>query len=172
MKTPGLQTRRKKTQGGNAMVEVALLAPWVFFLFIGVFDLGFYAYELICVEGATQAAAAQTATSPAAATQAVACSAALGEMGLLPNNASFSATCAAAPLTVLQTTLCGSTTPSSVTCSSRPTTPQPADVTGDTASASSQVTVTYQGIQLIPIPGVLEGKLSLTRVAETKILVP
>ena len=50
--------RRKKRNGesGSAMVEVALLAPWIFFLFVGVFDMGFYSYMAICVENAARAA--------------------------------------------------------------------------------------------------------------------
>ena len=29
------------------MVEVALLSPWIFFLFVGIFDFGFYAFAVI-----------------------------------------------------------------------------------------------------------------------------
>ena len=45
--------RRKKREAGNAMVEVALMAPWIFFLFVGIFDFGFERLNLtgiVCQE--------------------------------------------------------------------------------------------------------------------------
>jgi Flp pilus assembly protein TadG len=75
--------KRKKRESGSSIVEVALLAPWIFFLFVGVFDFGFYAYAAICTQNAARAvalAAAQTSTAGVTA-----CNAALGEMRMLPN---------------------------------------------------------------------------------------
>ena len=163
--------RRKRSESGSAIVELALMSPWLFFLFIGIFAFGFYVYAAICVQNAARVAAAQTSNGPASATQTVACTAVLAELNLLPNVASFAATCNAAPLTVTQTTLCGSTTPFTVTCSARPTSPTCADCGQNTAGASSQVTVTYQSVKLVPIPGLLTGQLNLTRVAENRMLV-
>ena len=36
-----LRTRRKREKG-HAVLEVAFLAPWLIFLFVGAFDMGFY----------------------------------------------------------------------------------------------------------------------------------
>ena len=55
--------KRKRREAGNSIVEVALLAPWIFFLFVGIFDLGFFTYAVICTENAARAAATQTAAS-------------------------------------------------------------------------------------------------------------
>ena len=56
-------TKHKQRERGGSIVEVALLAPWIFFLFVGIFDLGFYAYGIICTQNAARAAATQTASS-------------------------------------------------------------------------------------------------------------
>ena len=53
--------------GGNAVIEVALMAPWIFFLFVGVLDFGFYAYSFISVENAARAAVLLTSQSKEAA---------------------------------------------------------------------------------------------------------
>ena len=74
---------RKRRECGSSIVEVALLSPWIFFLFVGVFDFGFYAYAAICTQNAARAVAlsqAQTATATVTT-----CNAALGEMRMLPN---------------------------------------------------------------------------------------
>ena len=47
----------RRRQSGQAAVEVALMAPWIFFLFIGIFDLGFYCYSAVCTENAARAVA-------------------------------------------------------------------------------------------------------------------
>src|ERR1700688_1032897 len=75
--------KRKRREGGSSIVEMALLSPWIFFLFVGIFDFGFYAYAAICTQNAARAvalAAAQTASA-----SVTPCGAALGEMRMLPN---------------------------------------------------------------------------------------
>jgi Flp pilus assembly protein TadG len=158
-------------------VELALMTPWLFFLFVGIMAFGFYMYAGICVQNAARVAAAQTSSGPGSATQTIACQAVLAELNLLPNSNTFLAPngntqgCTAAPLVVTQTTLCGSTTPISVTCSARPTTPTCADCVQNSNGASSVVTVTYQSVKLIPIPGSLTGQLNFYKSAENRILV-
>lgn len=173
------------------MVEIALLGPWIFFLFIGVFDSGFYAYATISVEGAVRAAASRTAQDTISQTQQIACDAATAEMIRLPNYRSFSANCgggtvtvlsASNPLLVTQQTLCGTAvnTFSIPACSTtgllggplKATTPICADCSNDRAAASSLVTVAYQSVQLVPIPGILTGLLKVTRRAEVRIDAP
>jgi Flp pilus assembly protein TadG len=172
------QSRRRKSQAGNAMVEVALMSPWIFFLFVGVFDMGFYAYAIICTENAARAAAMQTAASVNAANASVAalaCPAVLKEMNLLLNVGGGITTCAANalavdaanPVGVEKKTLCGASPPSGVVCDATPC----ADCVAVPSAVSSQVAVTYQSNGFIPIPGILTNKLTLTRIAEMRILV-
>src|ERR1041385_6078916 len=71
---------------GNAMIEVAFMVPWIFFLFVGVLDFGFYSYAAICVQNAARIAALGNSYSAATAGSSVnACQLALQEMNSLPN---------------------------------------------------------------------------------------
>src|ERR1700676_1502121 len=76
--------RRKKRQSGSSIIEVALLSPWIFFLFVGIFDFGFYAYAAICTQNAARAVALAVA-QPVTGSVSIYCSTALGEMRMLPN---------------------------------------------------------------------------------------
>jgi Flp pilus assembly protein TadG len=167
--------RRKRSESGSAIVELALMSPWLFFLFVGIMAFGFYMYAGICVQNAARVAAAQTSAGAGSATQAVACAAVLAELNLLPNSPTACLTSgsptAASPLVVTQTILCGSTTPIAVNCPSRPTVPQCADCSLNSNGASSLVTVTYQSVKLIPIPGSLAAQLNFYKSAENRILV-
>jgi len=166
---------RRKTRG-SAVVEAALMMPWLAFLFVGVLDFGFYAYAAICTQNAARAAAMAVATgSPVSA-----CTAADGELAGLPN--------------MIGQSSCGAQYPSGISAS------QPASACTTTVSASGaadtncsqaascadcggnggttctgtcqsiQATVAYQTIPMIPIPGVLMGKMTLTRSAEMKVI--
>ena len=165
--------KRKRREGGNSVVEVALLAPWIFFLFVGIFDLGFYTYAVICTQNAARAAALQTASGPGAQSSVDACSAALDELKGLPNVAGLNLNCAALPVVVTQTTLCtqGTVKPSTIVC----TDPGPCADCGNTTdptgrAASSRVAVQYRSIPLVPIPGLLTGQMTITRIAEMRII--
>jgi Flp pilus assembly protein TadG len=163
--------RRKQRESGNSIIEVALMSPWIFFLFVGVFDLGFYAYAVICTENAARAAATQTASS-ANVGVGVECDAAWNELKGLPNVASLPQNCTQAPVTVTRKTLCTQATvqPSTIVC----TAPGCADCGGTSdplgQAASSQVSVTYQSGLFIPIPGVLTNQLNITRIVEARII--
>ena len=128
---------------GHAVVEVALMAPWIFLLFIGVFDFCFYSYAAISVENAARAAAIYTSSTGAVTDQAGACRYAFQELQNMPNVGTAS-TCSALPLKV---------TLSQTTIDSQPAT---------------QVAVTYQTIQLIPIPW-LPGIYNITRVVSMMV---
>ena len=44
----------RKTQlreRGSAIMETAFMVPWLFFLFVGVLDLGFYSYAAVRLAG-------------------------------------------------------------------------------------------------------------------------
>jgi len=178
------------------MVELALMSPWIFFLFVGIFDFGYFTYASTCVESAARQAAVRTAQDTVSQTQAIACTAVLAELNQLPNVGSFSSTCAgsgsvstcigassvstASPLCVAQTTLCGASvnTFTIPACSSTgvpggavSSTAACADCasTADPTAAASLVTISYQSVALVPIPGDLKGVLNMTREAEVRI---
>lgn len=154
--------KRKRREGGSSIVEIALLAPWIFFLFVGVFDLGFYMYAASCTQNAARIAAIQTAANPGLSSgllQSMACNAAMLEMIRVPNTHTISG-CSAAPLTVTQQTLTNTSTPACADCGV------------DTTSVSSLVTVTYQSGLYVPIPGLLTNQLNLTRTSETRMVIP
>ena len=154
--------RREQSESGQAVVEMALLAPWIFFLFIGVFDLGFYLFAASSTQNAARIAAIQTASNPGLSSgllQSMACNAALLELIRVPNTHTISG-CNGAPLTVTQQTLTNSSTPACADCAV------------DTTAVSSLVTVTYQSGLFVPIPGLLTGQLNLTRTSETRMVIP
>ncbi len=122
------------------MIEVALMAPWIFFLFVGVLDLGFYAYAFISTENAARAAVLLTSKSRVAATdQADACAIVLSEMAWAAYGRVVSPTCNAAPL-VVNATLQPNAFPNAYG-----------------SSDAAQVEVQYTTIPMIPVPGVLAG---------------
>jgi Flp pilus assembly protein TadG len=134
---------------GSALIELTLLAPWVLFLFVGTFDLGFYYYSLIAVENAARIAAAYTSQSPSfASKQDGACTRVLAELSSLPNISSIvnSSTCTAAPLIVTAS-----------------------PVTGADGWAATSVSVTYRGLSMIPIPGLLMGQFNVTRTVQMRV---
>jgi Flp pilus assembly protein TadG len=137
--------RRRRDQG-HAVVEVSLLAPWILFLFVGAVDVGFYSYALICTQNAARVAATYTSSNSSLAGDSVgACQSALAEMSTMAN--------------VRSLTSCGSY-PLIVTATSEP---------GVDGSAASTVSVTYRTDQMIPIPGLLSGRLTVTRKAQMRV---
>jgi Flp pilus assembly protein TadG len=127
---------------GHAVIEVALLAPWLLFLFIGIFDAGFYMHALIATENAARAAATYTSRSSLTAdNSAGACRYALDELQAMSNVRGRS-TCGASPLIV---------TASKIT-----------DADGWPASL---VSVTYRTDRMIPVLGIM-GQLNVTRTVQ------
>jgi Flp pilus assembly protein TadG len=164
--------KRKRRDSGSSIVEVALLAPWIFFLFVGIFDFGFYSYAAICTQSAARAVALSQAQSATATVTP--CNAALGEMKMLPNvgyNPVFSCgsgttVTQAAPVAVCVGTLTktsGSVCGITAVC---------ADCALDAAATSAFATVTYQTIPFVPIPGMLTGQLTISRGAEVRHTTP
>jgi len=146
---------RGRNQRGSAVIEISLLAPWILFLFVGVFDMGMYTYSMIGVENAARVAAEYTSQSAnVAADNTGACTRAMAEMAMLPNVSSQSNCSSGGGNTVVVTaTLLGSS-------------PLPASVDGQPAT---QVQVTYTGNRLIPIPGLLMGQLNITRSIQMRV---
>ena len=137
---------RRKGQRGNAIIEATFLAPWMLFLFVGVLDLGFYTYAAIATENAARVAAQYSAAGTATAgDSAGACTHALQEALSLPG-------------------ITGG-----MNCQSLPFIVTVIPVAGPDGTAASSASVTYQTIPMIPIPGLLTGRLTLTRTAEMKV---
>lgn len=140
-----LRSRRGKRTRGHAVVEVALLSPWIFFLLAGALDMGFYSYALIATQNAARVAAEYTSKSTLTAGDNLsACQYALDEMSSLSNVKNLSS-CGGTPLTVTAT-----------------------QVTGPDLAPATSVSVTYQTAFLIPIPG-LAGRLTITRTVKMRL---
>jgi Flp pilus assembly protein TadG len=143
---------------GHAAVELALMSPWIFALFLGVFDFGFYAYAAIATQNAARSAAMFTsAGSSVASASTNACQYALQELRGLPNVGPNVTTCATAisgitdaqPLAVTAQFITGS------------------GVTPDGEDAS-RVTVTYLTPRLFVFPG-MAGRMQLTRITVMRL---
>jgi Flp pilus assembly protein TadG len=141
-------TRRLKLRGrslaGNAIIEFSLLMPWYVFLFVGTFDFGFYTYSLIAAESAAREGAVYCSANPTTATDATtACGYALDQLRNLPNIGYNLTTCTASPLVVAASS-----------------------VAGADGNPATSVTVTYTTPQLIPIPGLLPGQVTINRTVQ------
>jgi Flp pilus assembly protein TadG len=136
-----------KGRKGHAVLEAALLSPWIFFLFIGAFDMGFYSYALIATQNAARVAVMYTSASDTTASDSTtACTIALAELSAMRNMNGITS-CDALPLIV-----------------------EAASVTsGADGAAASQVTVTYQSDPMIPLPGLLMGRMKVRRVAQMRL---
>jgi Flp pilus assembly protein TadG len=137
---------RKRRSSGHSVIEVALMAPWIFFLFVGVLDFGFYAYALISTQNAARVAALHNSVSKEAASDpdGSGCQIAIAELQW----ASYGRTlnCAGSPLNVSSKL-----------------------VAGADGNDAAQVTVTYQTIGMIPIPGVFTSQLTINRTAQARV---
>jgi Flp pilus assembly protein TadG len=148
----------KRRVRGQAMVEVALMAPWILFLFIGVLSFGFFSYAAICTQNAARSAALANAAT-GRTDNAGACRIAINEMNSLPNTRSISS---------CNVGVCPSIT-GSVT-DSQPLAVTSCAVAGPDGLPAVRVILTYRTLQMIPIPGVLAGKFDITRAVDAPIL--
>ena len=141
-----------KNRKGNAIIEVALMAPWIFFLFVGVLDFGFYSYAAICTQNAARVAAMANSYATGNASDSTgACTIVIQEMNSLPNMRSVTGC----------TGTLSQTQPVNVTV---------APVTGPDGGPAAQVSVTYLSVLMSPIPGIMMSQLTLTRTVEVPIL--
>lgn len=151
-------SKRPSGERGNAVIEAALLAPWIFFLFLGIFDTGFYCYSAICTQNAARAVAL-AAAQPSTPATPQSCTVALNELNMLPNV--NGGNCTSLPVQVSVNTLTGSACP---------------DAGAGSAASNLAVpycvrsVVTYQTIPLLPIPGLQRGQITLTRTAILRII--
>jgi hypothetical protein len=127
------------------MMELAFLSPWIIFLFVGLFDWGFYAYSLITLENAARSAASWNANHNEPANAANACTIVTSEMQSLINMGGVT------------------------TCTGNPVSVSAAQVTGPDNDPAAQVAVTYTTPRLIPIPGILASRFTITRAVTMKL---
>jgi Flp pilus assembly protein TadG len=130
----------KKTRGA-AMMELALLSPWVIFLFIGVLDWGFYAYSIITLENAARVAATYASSGNTGSV----CTVLLNEMSSLSN--------------MQGVTTCGGSSPVAYSKS---------DITGPDNNSAISMSVTYTTPTMIPIPGLLAKQFTITRIVKMR----
>src|SRR5579862_6556702 len=137
---------KNKRRSGCAIIEFSFLMPWYVFLFVGAFDFGFYAYSLIASQSAATVAALYCASSSSTvADSTTACGYALDQFRNLPNVGSSLTSCV---------------TGSTVT-SSAPVAVSASSATGPDLNPATSVTVVYLTPQLIPIPGLFPGQLTI-----------
>jgi Flp pilus assembly protein TadG len=146
-----VKVRLRNRQSGQAVVEVTLLVPWIVFAFVAAFNFGIFAYALISTQNAARSAAMFAAQSLAVAQSGTivtqVCPYALGELGDAPGVGAGVSTCSGAPVTVAVT----------------------ARTPGAGNMNTVKVSVTYNTMQLIPLPGLMAGSLSITRTVEMPI---
>ena len=146
-------TKKPKTATqGHAVLEMALLAPFIVFLFAGALDMGFYVYAAIAVENAARVAALHVASSADVASD--------------PNAASYARTYVCNELRRLPNV--GGTCPASIVSVSVPAQP----FSGTDGDPAAQVSVTYTTVPLIPIPGLNpgpRGQWTFTRVIQMRL---
>jgi Flp pilus assembly protein TadG len=135
--------RRNRARRGASIIELVLIAPWVFFLFIGALDWGFYASALISVEAAARSAALYTSTSESVASDST--NARIIVVKELANVPNVSATNPSVTATLLD----GGSSPD--------------------GSKATQVAVTYTTISLIPLPGLLKQQFTFTRTVTMRV---
>ncbi len=146
---------KRRTRSGHAVIELSLMMPWLFFLFVGALDFGFYSYSLIAVQNAARVAALKTGAVYDNYTQALSnpsvvesrvCLEVRDELLKMPNFASLPANCSGFPLAVSVQAF--------------------QDASGKPAL---RVSVGYDTVPLIPIPGLVRKQLRITRVANVRV---
>ena len=141
-----------RSSSGNAIVEAALLMPWMVFLFVGILDAGFYAFDLITTENAARVGALQASLSVAASSDSgSACVSVLQEMSALPN--------------VSGLTSCGAGSVSS----SFPVSVLATSMDHGSGDVSTRVTVMYLTTPMVAIPGIFPTQMTITRSAEVPV---
>ena len=142
-------------RSGNSIIELTFMMPWLLFLFVGVFDVGFYCYALIATQNAARAAAVHNSMSSMAATDLdnSGCRIVVAELQSTSNGRNVqcpdSGPLTGPPVWVTSTLVTGLNSPD--------------------GNDAAQVVVTYQPDLLIPIPGVLQLQPTITRKAWMRI---
>ena len=147
---------RADSRAGHAVVEVALMAPWIFLLFAMVFDIGFYCYAVIATQNAARSGVMHTSRSSSYVVDlTAACQIATRELRGLPNVSAALNTCAASAGAITD---------------SLPIAVAVAAIAGPDATTlgAARVSVSYRSPQLFPLPGLM-GRMTVTRIAEARV---
>lgn len=149
---------QKRRQRGHSVIEVAFLAPWIFFLFVGVVDVGFYCYAAINTQNAARSAALYMAQSTSRlnavlADKSTACQLVISDLWMMR-------TIASTPFD--HTATCGTGTSPALDVSG------PASLDGVVGQVDAVATVTFQMLPMIPIPG-LTGTYSIQRTSRVRV---
>ncbi len=132
--------RSAKRSRGGAMLELVLFAPWIFLLFIGALDWGFYASALVSLQAGVRSAALYTSGGSSVANDSTtACAIIRAEIAKLPNASTGITACSAT------------------------------SITGPDSATATQVSATYQSISLLPMPGLLASQFTVTRVVTMRV---
>jgi len=140
---------RLNSRKGNSLIEFTFLLPWYVFLFVGSFDFGVYSYALTAAqEGARIAALNASQSASVAANSNTACTYVIGSLQGLPNMSGISA--------------CGGSNPIAVTATY-------GAASGPDGGPVTTVTAVYTSPQLIPIPGLVPGQITITKTVEMRV---
>jgi Flp pilus assembly protein TadG len=154
---------RAHRRRGNNLIEFSLIVPWYIFLFVGALDSGFFAYSLIASqtaarEGALYCASLGSASPCVDSANSMQCGYALDQLRMMPNVGSALVTCgtsttvtASAPVAVSTASLTSATTPAS-----------------PDGNPCASVTIVYLTPNLIPIPGIFPGQVTITRTVKMR----
>jgi Flp pilus assembly protein TadG len=141
--------RTSKRRGGNSLVEFSLIMPWYVFLFIGVFDFGFYGYSLTALEDGVRVAALNASqNSTVAASSATACTYVVGSLKNLPNIGTSVTTCTASPLTVSASY---------------------GAAAGPDGGPATTISATYTSPLLVSIPNLIPSQITTTRTLQMRV---
>ncbi len=130
------------------------MMPWLLFLFVGVFDVGFYCYALIATQNAARSAAVHNSISSMAASDpdGSGCQIVVAELQSMSNARTLSCPkpglLVGPPVWVTSTLVTGPDSPD--------------------GNDAAKVVVTYQTDFLIPMPGLLPRQL-ITRTAWMRV---
>ena len=134
----------KPQRHGGALVELSLIVPWYIFLFVGVFDWGFYSHALISVQSAVRVAGLYAAGQSSLPSVSSVCPYVRNELKIVAN-VNDSLTCTASPIVLTVTS-----------------------VTGADGNPAYRISLTYTTLQLIPIPGLLTNQATFTRTLQMR----
>lgn len=145
-----VRPRKRNGERGQSAIEATLMAPWIFLLFLGIFNLGFFGYSIISVENAARVGVLYGSEDPGVPASEI-CKPVANELSMLPNiGATYlsSGTCTSLPLNITYSTI---------------TAANSAD-----GEPAVRLAVTYESIPLFPIPG-LTGRINITRAVEARV---
>lgn len=127
-------------KSGNTAIEFAFFAPWYLFLFLGIFNYGFYSYSLIAVQNAARICGFYASGSASASIDTTTvCKYALAQLKNLPNVGSGTVTCSS-PVTVAASA-----------------------TTGPDGYPAASVTVSYSTPALFAVPIIFPGQITISK---------